>query len=51
MESLGRRSFGSSRSNQTLEEKPEEMTDPQWMSLEKKACSVIRGCLTDAMLY
>ena len=35
----------------TLEEKLEGMMDRQWMSLEKKACSVIRGCLVDVALY
>ena len=37
--------------DQALDEKPEGMTDRQWASLEKKACLVIRGCLTDAALY
>ena len=37
--------------DQVLEEKPEGMTDRQWMSLEKKACFMIRRCLADAMLY
>ena len=31
--------------DQVLDEKSEGMTDTQWASLEKKACSVIRGCL------
>ena len=37
--------------DQTLEEKSEGISDHQWMSLEKKACSVIRGCLADVALY
>ena len=37
--------------DQALKEKLEGMTDRQWMSLEKKACSVIRGCFTDMVLY
>ena len=37
--------------DQAVEEKPEGMSDRQWMSLEKKACSVIRGCLEDVALY
>ena len=37
--------------DQVLEEKPEGISDRQWMSLEKKAYSVIRGCLADAALY
>ena len=35
----------------TLKEKPDGMFDKQWFSLEKKACAMIRGCLSDAMLY
>ena len=34
-----------------LEEKPEGMTDHQWMYLKKRACSVIRGYLVDVALY
>ena len=37
--------------DQALEEKPEGMSDHQWMSLEKKACSVIREYLVDVALY
>ena len=37
--------------DQALEEKPEGMSDHQWMSLEKKACSVSRGYLVDVALY
>ena len=36
---------------QALEEKPDEMSDRQWMSLERKACSVIRGGLMEAVIY
>ena len=35
----------------TLKEKLEGMTNRQWMSREKKACSVIRRCLADVTLY
>ena len=35
----------------TLEEKSEGMTDQAWSSLEKRAYSLIRWCLTDLMLY
>ena len=35
----------------TLEECPEGITDRQWMSLEKRTCSAIRGCLADSTLY
>ena len=34
-----------------LEDRPDGMTDKQWISLEKKACSTIRGCLADLVLY
>ena len=27
-----------------LEERPDEMTDRQWMSLKKRVCSAIREC-------
>ena len=37
--------------DQALDDKLEGMTDRQWASLEKKACSMIRGCLADAALY
>ena len=37
--------------DQVLEENPEGMSDCQWMSLEKKACSIIRECLVDVALY
>ena len=37
--------------DQALEEKPDGMSDKQWFSLEKKACAMIRGCLSDATLY
>ena len=37
--------------DQALDEKSEGMTDRQWASLEKKACSMIRGCLVDVVLY
>ena len=29
----------------------EEMNDKQWISLEKKACAMIRACLADEVLY
>ena len=34
-----------------LEKKLEGMTDRAWSSLEKRACSLIRWCLTDSVLY
>ena len=37
--------------DQALEKKPERTTDHQWRSLEKKACSMIRGYLADVALY
>ena len=51
MESLDRRSLGLRRSGSDIEEKPEGMTDRQWMSLEKKTCSVIRRYVADATFY
>ena len=51
VKNLGRRSFGSSKSGLGIGGESEGMTDHQWMSLEKKTCSVIRGCLMDAALY
>ena len=37
--------------DQVLEKKPKGMSNRQWMSLEKKACSVIRECLMCVALY
>ena len=37
--------------NPNLEESPQDMTDRQWSSLEKRACSMIRDCLVDSVLY
>ena len=37
--------------NQALEEKLDGTLDKQWLSLEKKACAMIRGCLSDVALY
>ena len=34
-----------------LETKPEEMSKGDWLSLEKRACAAIRGCLADSALY
>ena len=34
-----------------LEDRLEEMTDKQWVSLEKRAYATIRACLVDEMLY
>ena len=52
MKSLDKRSSGVQADlDLILEEKPEGMTDRQWMSLEKKGCSMIRGCLADVVLY
>ena len=34
-----------------LEKKPEEMLERDWLSLEKKACAVIKECLADLSLY
>ena len=33
-----------------LEDRSEEMTNKQWVSLEKKACAMIRACLMDEIL-
>ena len=35
----------------TLEDRLEEMTIKQWVSLEKRACAMIRACLVDGVLY
>ena len=34
-----------------LEDRPEEITDKEWVSLEKRACAMIRACLVDEVLY
>ena len=34
-----------------LEEKPEEMLKRDWLSLQKRTCVAIRGCLADLALY
>ena len=34
-----------------LEERYEGITNRQWMSLEKRVCSMIKGCLADLALY
>ena len=34
-----------------LEERSDGITDKQWISMEKKACAAIRGCLADSALY
>ena len=35
----------------TLEDRSEEMTDKQWVSLKKRTCAMIRTCLADEVLY
>ena len=34
-----------------LEDRPGGMNDKEWMSLEKRACAMIRACLADEILY
>ena len=34
-----------------LKDRLKEMTDKQWVFLEKKICAMIRTCLTDEVLY
>ena len=34
-----------------LEAKPKEMSERDWLSLEKRACATIKGCLADSTLY
>ena len=51
MESLGRDLLVQADLDLALEEKPERMTDYQWMFLEKKACFVMKGYLVDMTLY
>ena len=34
-----------------LEEKLEKMSKRDWLSLKKRACAAIRGCLVDSALY
>ena len=34
-----------------LKERPENVSDKEWMSLEKRACATIRACLIDEVLY
>ena len=39
------------RLDSALEDRLEEMIDKEWMSLEKRACAMIRACLADEILY
>ena len=34
-----------------LKDRPEKITDKEWVSLEKRACAMIRACLVDEVLY
>ena len=39
------------RLDSTLKDRLEEITDKKWVSIEKRACAMIRACLVDEVLY
>ena len=34
-----------------LEERPGNIADKEWISLEKRVCATVRACLADEVLY
>ena len=39
------------RLDSTMEDRLGKITDKEWVSLEKRACAMIRACLVDEVLY